>query len=89
MTTFYEKGIYNELGETIARELKENGCKFEVNLENLTYTFINCPTAVVNKILKIKELKGEVSVLNEFIPPDQWISPEDTKPLLTKAKSKH
>jgi hypothetical protein len=89
MTTFYEKGIYNELGATIAHALKENGCKFEVNLDNLTYTFINCPTDVVNKILKIKELKGEVSVLNEFIPPDQWTSPENTYSALIKTSSKH
>lgn len=89
MMTFYEKGIYNELGETIARELKENGCKFEVNLDNLTYTFINCPTDVVNKILKIKELKGEASVLNEFISPDQWIPPGNIYSPLIKTNSKH
>jgi hypothetical protein len=89
MTIFYERGIYNELGETIAHELKKSRCKFAVNVDNLTYTFINCPPDLVNKILKIKKLKGESSVLHEFIPPDQWIAPGGIEPVLTQTKSKH
>jgi len=90
MPRFYEKAIYEELGEDIGNELKENHCKIIVNYENVTYTFSDCPNSLLEKIIKIKKLKGEGSILNEFrsdwiMAPLKWkMSEKDRMSLIKK-----
>ncbi len=38
MPKFYEKTIFEEIGEDIENELKENHCKIIVNYENGKFT---------------------------------------------------
>jgi hypothetical protein len=73
MPRFYEKAIYDELGEGIGSELKENHCKIIINYENMTYTFSDCSDSLLGKIIEEKKLKGEGSILNEF--RSDWIMP--------------
>ena len=68
MSNAYEHGIYRELGEEITAELKHAHCQFVVNYDTLTYTFLNCPKSLVEKIQAMQQIKGEASILNEFIP---------------------
>jgi hypothetical protein len=68
MAKFYKKNVYHDLGEDIRGGIKENDCKFEVNYDNHTYIFTNCPGADVKKMLITKELRGIGSLLHEFIP---------------------
>jgi len=68
MSHYYEKAIYSELGIEIANELRENDYSFAVNYSDATYTFLNCPKALLAKILKVKNDKGKNSILNEFVP---------------------
>jgi len=64
----YEKAIYKELGIDIANQLNELICNIIIDVETLTYTFQNCPKYLVNKILELKQAKGECSILNEYVP---------------------
>ena len=68
MSRYYEKAIYQELGEDIGKELKENHCEIIINHEDVTYNFSNCPDSLLKKIIKVKKSRGEASILNEFHP---------------------
>ena len=68
MANAYERAIYDELGYEIAQQLKDTDCKFVVKIETLQFTFTNCPVPILNKILEVKKIKGERSILNEFVP---------------------
>ncbi len=90
MPEFYEKTIYEELGEDIGNELKENHCKMIVNHEHVTYTFSDCSDSLSEKIIEVKKLKGEGSILNDFrsdrvIAPLKWkMSKKDRIALIKK-----
>jgi hypothetical protein len=64
----YENAIYKELGKDIAKQLNDLICDIVVDVETLTYTFQNCPKYLIKKILELKKAKGEISILNEYIP---------------------
>jgi hypothetical protein len=68
MKQLYEIAIYKELGEDITKLLIDFHCDIFINVETLTYTFQNCPKRLVQRILELKEAKGEISLLNEYIP---------------------
>ena len=68
MSRYYEKAIYQELGEDIEKELKENHSEIIINYDDVTYSFSDCPDSLVKKITKVKKLKGKGSILNEFRP---------------------
>jgi hypothetical protein len=66
MSRYYEKAIYQELGEDIEKELKENHSEIKINFEDVTYNFSDCPDSLLKKIIKVKNSKGKNSILNEF-----------------------
>jgi hypothetical protein len=68
MPRYYEKAVYHELGVAIASALKKSHCEFIVNYENVNFTFLDCPHALLKKIIRVKKSRGEGSILNEFSP---------------------
>jgi hypothetical protein len=68
MSRYYEKAIYQELGEDIGKELKENLSEIIINHQDVSYNFSNCPDSLFKKIIKVKKSKGKGSILNEFRP---------------------
>jgi hypothetical protein len=68
MSRYYEKAIYQELGEDIEKELKENHSEIIINYDDVTYNFSDCPDSLLKKIIKVKKSKGKDSILNEFRP---------------------
>ncbi|MGZ3778644.1 MAG: hypothetical protein ACXVI9_14230 [Mucilaginibacter sp.] len=67
MRDVYEIAIYKELGEKLANSLIDSHCDIWINVENLTYTFQNCPKHLVKRILELRDAKGESSILNEYV----------------------
>ena len=68
MSRYYEKAIYQELGEDLEKELKEYHSEIIINCEDVTYNFSDCPDSLLKKIIKVKKSKGKDSILNEFRP---------------------
>lgn len=75
----YKEAILLELGTKIAKELIKNKCEFVVNTDNLTFSFLNCPADLLEQVLEMKILKGEHSILDEFILPGKWSAAEQER----------
>jgi len=75
MPRYYEKAVYHELGVAIASALKKSHCEFIVNYENVNFTFLDCPHALLKKNNKSEKVKGRRFNTQRIQSQLKWFKP--------------